>query len=145
MQKLQRLISGQIIIEVVVGLAIAAIALLVITQISTRSTANAGYASRQAAATGLASGALEKARNIKRTKGLAAKTDPVLSAGIHCFDGAQIADTTGDYCSITNTIYQGRVTFTPSGKEIKMVAEIRWDEAGGIKVTIHEGLLVFEI
>lgn len=141
-------ISGQILVEVLIAFVVAALALLAITQLSTKSLGNAYYASRQTEAVRFAQAALEKVKEIKKSNGLAAKNDTRFSAGNHCYDGSDISITDTNFCQITGTIYQGRVTFTWTvigvKSELGILSETRWMNNSAYQTVTQQGVVVFE-
>jgi len=145
-------LSGQLLVEVLIAFAVAALALLAITQLSTKSLGNAFYASRQTEAVRYAQAAIETVKDIKKSEGLAAKTNARLTTGGHCYNGSNISTTDANFCQITGTIYESRVTFiwttvvTAVGdrSELGILAETRWMNNSTYQTVTQQGVVVFE-
>lgn len=144
-----RKLSGQMLVEVLIAFVIAAIALLAITQISTKSLSNSYLASRQTEALRFAQAGMEKVKEIKKINGLAAKNDARFSAAnSHCYNGSDISTIDVNFCPITGTIYEGRLTFTwttvGTKYELGMLSEVRWTDSGTTWTVNQQGGVVFE-
>jgi len=141
-------LSGQLLVEVLIAFAVAALALLAITQLSTKSLGNAFFASRQTEAVRFSQAAIETVKEIKKSDGLAAKSDARLSTGSHCYNGSAISTSDANFCQITGTIYEGKVTFARTIVGIKLelgiLAETRWLNNSAYQMVTQQGMVVFE-
>lgn len=143
-----RKFSGQILVEVLIAVIIAAISLLAITQISTKSLSNSYLASRQTEALRFAQAGMEKVKEIKKELGSAARNDSRLFAGTHCFNGSDISAASFVFCQVGATIYEGRLTFTwttvGTRYELGMLSEVQWTDSGTTWTVNQQGVVVFE-
>ena len=140
--------KGQMLVEILVAVGVAVVALLAISRISSRSIVNVGSAVRQSQASSYARSAISVVKNIKNSLGTAAKTDPRLVAGTRCFNGTVINPAITGYCTIGSTEYSGRVTITQvtinSKVELGVVAEVQWTEGALTRTVKNEAKMVFE-
>ena len=140
--------KGQVLIEILIAVGVAVIALLSISRLSSRSINNSGSAVRQSTATNYAQTAIDKARFLKNDGGLAAVSNSVFDTGYHCFNGTNIIAALGAYCTITSTEYEGRVYMeraTINSKiELSITAEIRWVEGSLTRTVKNEAKMVFD-
>lgn len=140
--------KAQALIEIVIAIGVAVLALLALSQISSKSITNTGSASRQSTATNYAQTAIDMARFIKNDGGLAAVSNVKFDTGYHCFNGTSIADAVGDYCAITSSEYEGRVnmqrTTINSKIELTVTAEVRWVEGSLTRTVKNEAKMVFD-
>ncbi len=145
--------KAQALVEIIIAIGVAVIALLSISRISSRSVYNTGSASRQSAATGYAQSAINYAKNVKEVSGFSAVTNAKFNNGYHCYDGLEIkdvVDATG-YCSIGSTDFSGRVTMSRAqiplltGKiELTVFAEIQWIEGNLTRMVKNEAKIVLD-
>jgi len=134
-------------IEILIAIGVAVIALLSISRITSRSIINTGSASRQSTAINYAQTAVDMVRNTKNALGLAGKTSPSLANGTWCFNGTAVDTATSGYCQI-NLEYQGRVTFTHTTinlkDELTVLAEVQWVEGNLTRTVKNEAKMVFD-
>ena len=134
---MKKLKSGQTIVEVMVALGMATIALVALAQIASKSVANSGLAKRQTKASYLASQIVE---NIKLKKSLLGWTGfkTLLPSGTHCFGFS--ASTFDSGCTaveeFTNTI---TVSYSGTPETADITVKVIWNE-GGRTVDAQQGI-----
>jgi len=106
--------KGQILVELMMALAVVAMVMIGLVQVSTRSINNADFSKNQSEATSYATAAIECA--------MAQRS----ALGWQVF----FADPTIGACGTLPSNYTRDVKFTPSGSEIKVDVEVFWEANG---------------
>ena len=109
-----RLRSGQILVELMLALAVVAMGMIGLVQVSTRSINNADFSKNQSEATNYASAAIECARAQRS------------ALGWQTFFAAPTIGT----CGTLPSNYTRDVKFTPSGSEVKIDVTVSWESNG---------------
>ena len=109
-----RLRSGQILVELMLALAVVAMVMIGLVQVSTRSISNADFSKNQSAATSYTSAAIECA--------MAQRS----ALGWQAFFAAPTIGT----CGTVPSTFTRDVTFIPSGSEIKVDVTVSWEASG---------------
>lgn len=143
---------GQAVVEVLIGVGIAAVALLALIQVATKSVSNSGLAKRQAVATAFAVEGMEWVKSRRQIEPWSAmyNRDPAGGgSSIFCLNAmpANLASLSSA-CSgtIGTTEFTRRVTFTsavvtpPAGgnEQVTVVAEVSWYEGGRLTSSRQE-------
>jgi len=136
---------GQILVEVVLAMAIAILAVVGLAQIATKSTSNAGSSSRRAVATTYAVAGMEWVRNQKNTiawsdfSSTSKAPVPPNPANVYClnsFPGSWTSMAAGACASgstISGTEFSRSMTLsavTAPVLQVTAVVEVTWREGG---------------
>src|SRR3990172_5921841 len=136
---------GQILVEVVLAMAIAILAVVGLAQIATKSTSNAGSSSRRAVATSYAVAGMEWIRNQKNTiawsdfSSTSKAPVPPNPANVYClnsFPGSWTSMAAGACASgstISGTEFSRSMTLsavTAPVLQVTVVVEVTWREGG---------------
>jgi len=108
------MLKGQILVELMMALAVVAMVMIGLVQVSTRSINNADFSKNQSEATSYATAAIECA--------MAQRS----ALGWQVFFAAP----TIGACGTLPSNYTREVKFTPSGSEIKVDVEVFWEANG---------------
>ena len=125
---------GQMVVEVLLALAISALALVGLVHLSTRSVSNSSLSSKQSQATGLANQAMELVVSEKNRLGWESMQSTY--TGNRCYDGSVIGASAA--CVASGTNFNSAMTFTyqnvtpaPTGaavSQLTVTIEISWTE-----------------
>jgi len=142
--------TGQALVEIVVAIGVAVLALLAISRVSSRSIFNAGAASRQNQAFNYAHNAIDMIKEMINSEGRAAQTDQLFTdTKTWCFNGVTVNTTNGtSFCTIGSTEFEGQVTMSRApinGKdELTVVSQVRWVEGGLNRSVKNEAKFVLD-
>lgn len=118
---------GQMLVELLIALGVATLAIVALVSITTRSVSNAGYSQRQSTATAYATQAMEWIRSQKNTDWQTFSAH----SGLYCLNS--LAWTAGA-CPATKVLDSGTfardVTISsPTPQQIQAVVTVSWSEA----------------
>ena len=129
---------GQIILEILVAVGVATVAILALVQVATRSVANSGFAKRQSVATAYAAEGMEW---VKGRRELEPWAEMQARSGQYCLNsfpgglGGLVVGNCGG-AVILGTEYTRTVTFTQSvvsgTEQDAVVVVVQWTEGGRV-------------
>lgn len=125
--------KGQALIEILMAVAIAAVVLVALAGMGTKSTSNSGFSSRQTQATSYAQQIMNYFKTARQDGWNTISS--TYTAGTYCYNGTTIAS--GSWCSIPNTEYTNSIAVTRSTvgantpEPIGVTVKVRWYEGKG--------------
>ncbi len=127
--------KGQVLLELVVALGLAMMALVAVVQVTTRSVSLVGYSKRQTESTTYADSAIEWVRNWKKDNGWSSFAAKASAGGTtYCLNDLSWAPDT-DCKVITGTVYTREATLTTLGaNQIQLVVQVSHQETTGAVV-----------
>lgn len=127
---------GSMLLELLIALAVATLAIVGLVSLTTRSISNAGYSKRQSTATAYASQAMEWIRSEKNADW------QVFSAhsGTYCLNS--LTWTVHTSCTAktldSNTFSREVVLTAPTAQQIQAVVTVKWRETGTHDFSINQ-------
>jgi|SRR3989344_1644719 len=117
---------GAMLVELLIALAVATMAIVGLVSLTTRSISTAGYSKRQSTATAYANQAMEWIRSEKNADWQAFSTH----SGSYCLNS--LVWTTGSCPKIldSGTFSRGVVISSPAPQQMQAVVTVSWSEAG---------------